>query len=73
MKLNDGKYWMVSDPSPRSEWADVFSGPHNWRFVLNASSGEPHFYTVYDNEREARKDAEARWQKKKGDYDRTTR
>lgn len=77
MKLNDGKFWMVSDPSPDSEWVDIFSGPHNWRFVLDAIAGAGrrgrYDDTVYDNEREARADAEKRANKAglKYSYDRS--
>lgn len=86
MKLNDKKLWLVSDPTPNGEWADVLYGPATWKFFIRTVLGRGLNYdegneAVYDNEREARRDAEARWEKEQDrrakakkayTYDRTT-
>jgi hypothetical protein len=62
------KFWVVCDPSPNSEMGDIF-----WDTNLNEfadyCAGTRDFrkrnHTIYANESEAKKDAEARMAKRK--------
>jgi len=69
MRLNDKKFWLVSDPNPRfdPDWADIFADNQGRGYSLTSighmfrGSGADWLKTenvaVYDNPREAEADA----------------
>ncbi len=77
-KLNSKKVWLVRDPTPKSGLADTyFSTTYDElpKYILGTSSWgqwKQEHNTFYDNEREAKADAEKRLAKrdKQANYDR---